>query len=218
MIVRLATIAIWTVAGFTFEARGELAFDRRTVEVPSAEGGRILQAEFSFVNRGEKAVKILSLLPSCGCTTASAGKDVYQPGEKGVIRVAFEVGQQTGAQRKSVIVVTDDGSEPVQLALTASIEPTFKAGRRVAFWRKGAAPAPFEIEIEIARAKPLFLRKVATSSEGFEVKLSDVKSGRRYRLSVTPRSTQAAARATITVQPEAGQEKESEFTVVALIR
>lgn len=53
------------------------------------QSGGIVSHEFSFVYKGIEPIKVTSTPGSCLCTTAFADKEIYQPGEKGVLTVEF---------------------------------------------------------------------------------------------------------------------------------
>ena len=81
----------------------------------------VVATEFAFRNETAAVVKIVSLVPLCNCLKATMAKDVFAPGESGVIRVQMPVGARAGKQVKEVRVVTDQG-EPTVLRLV--LEPT----------------------------------------------------------------------------------------------
>ena len=53
------------------------------------QSGGIVSHEFSFVYKGIEPIKVTSTPGSCLCTTAFVDKEIYQPGEKGVLTVEF---------------------------------------------------------------------------------------------------------------------------------
>lgn len=73
-----------------------------------------VHVEYRFANKGDKPVTILSMEPSCGCTSAELEKKVYQPSERGIIKVTFDVGERQGWHQKTIKVKTDDPKTPMQ--------------------------------------------------------------------------------------------------------
>lgn len=71
--------------------------------------GRIVEGEkvkhtFKFKNTGQAPLQVISVKPSCGCTTPSYSKEPVAPGEEGFIEVLFDSGGKQGAQKKTVQV------------------------------------------------------------------------------------------------------------------
>ncbi len=77
-----------------------------------------IEMRFPFTNTGMHSVTIKRLHSYCGCTTPEMEKDVYAPGESGVIRVNFDPTGRHGIQVKRIMVYTDDPVLPVK-TLTA---------------------------------------------------------------------------------------------------
>ncbi|MAX25087.1 MAG: hypothetical protein CMJ19_11350 [Phycisphaeraceae bacterium] len=71
--------------------------------------------EYRFANKGPKTVKITSIDTSCGCTVADLDKRIYEPGERGRIKVTFDFGDRSGWQQKTITVKTDDPQTPVKV-------------------------------------------------------------------------------------------------------
>ncbi len=57
-------------------------------------------AHFKFKNTGAEPVKIISVRPSCGSTTAALAKNVVPPNERGEITATFTIGDRSGVQTK----------------------------------------------------------------------------------------------------------------------
>ncbi|MBI9034090.1 MAG: DUF1573 domain-containing protein [Bacteroidales bacterium] len=77
--------------------------------------GQVAKFTFEFTNTGKSELIIRKTKASCGCTIASAGKKLLQPGESSEITVEFDSGKkQPGKQTKSVTVISNDPSNSVQ--------------------------------------------------------------------------------------------------------
>jgi len=198
-------------------ARAGLRFERTSVDLQPEVGKTKLTGVFPFKNDGDRPVTILAIKSSCGCTTATLEKRVYQPGETGEIRTSYSPGSETGERQKTVEVISDDAELPtIALELRATIEPAFKIGNRVASWRMGDATKPREIKIEISRREPLELNSALCSSDRVEATLVPIEVGRKYKLTVIPKSTADPLKALITVR---GPEENSPMLrVLALVR
>ena len=64
--------------------------------------------KFSFTNNGKESIRILTVKPSCGCTTPNWSKDEIKPGKKGFILAEYNPKGRPGVFRKSLSVITND--------------------------------------------------------------------------------------------------------------
>lgn len=71
---------------------------------------------FKFVNVGDEPVKILEVLPSCGCTVAEWTTQSVLPGKTGFVKVKFDPKGKLGPNSKYITVKTN--SEPAIFTLT----------------------------------------------------------------------------------------------------
>lgn len=93
----------------------------------SHDFGRVSDVEplrhaFGFVNAGAAPLEITEVDASCGCTTTSLAKTIYEPGERGEIGSVWEA-KGFGSQRKTITVSTSGRPEKVVLTLSAELEP-----------------------------------------------------------------------------------------------
>lgn len=63
--------------------------------------------KFSFKNDGDQPLLILSVKPSCGCTTPNWSKNPINPGDEGFIIAEYNPKGRPGIFRKSLNVVTN---------------------------------------------------------------------------------------------------------------
>src|SRR5580700_9142123 len=107
------------VTGFVFVTRlamGGLTWSSTKIEGNPTAGQESFEAVFTFKNTGEKPVRIISIEPSCGCTTATAEKKSYAPGETGELKAKVDLRGRAGHQEKIIAVTTDDTPKaPVSL-------------------------------------------------------------------------------------------------------
>ena len=64
--------------------------------------------KFSFTNNGKESIRILTVKPSCGCTTPNWSKDEIKPGKKGFIIAEYNPKGRPGVFRKSLSIITND--------------------------------------------------------------------------------------------------------------
>jgi len=74
---------------------------------------------YQIKNVGEDTLKIASVKPSCGCTSAPLKKNNLAPGEAVDLEVSFDARNMMGKVSKSVTVTSNDPSTPT-LSLTFS--------------------------------------------------------------------------------------------------
>ena len=63
--------------------------------------------KFSFKNDGDQPLLILSVKPSCGCTTPNWSKNPINPGDEGFIIAEYNPKGRPGVFRKSLNVETN---------------------------------------------------------------------------------------------------------------
>ena len=93
----------------SFSQKSEIVF-----ETPEFNFGDIqenkgkVSHKFSFTNNGKESIRILTVKPSCGCTTPNWSKDVIKPGKKGFIIAEYNPKGRPGVFRKSLSIITND--------------------------------------------------------------------------------------------------------------
>ena len=71
------------------------------------ENGGSVSYTFEFLNEGSSPLVILSVKPSCGCTTPNWSKDPIGPGNKGFIVAQYDPKGRPGVFRKSLAVISN---------------------------------------------------------------------------------------------------------------
>jgi hypothetical protein len=77
--------------------------------------------EFTFINNSTRPVKILSVQPSCGCTTPDWSKDPVAPGKTGYVHASFDPKGRPGFFNKSLTVTTDLEASPIILQIKGQV-------------------------------------------------------------------------------------------------
>ena len=93
----------------SFSQKSNISFDEREHNFGDIEekGGKVSH-KFTFTNNGKNPLKILSVKPSCGCTTPDWTKDEIKPGNQGYIIAEYNPKGRPGVFRKSLSIVTND--------------------------------------------------------------------------------------------------------------
>jgi len=170
---------------------GGLTFEKELIEVHLAPDGTTAAADFSFENKTDKPVSIARIDKTCSCLEAQVqgGKVNYQPGEKGVVRVNFAVGNFAGMVDKSIVLWIDKDvpdKPSVMLTVRAHIPVLVEMDQKTLKWTLGDKPEPQRIDIRMKHSKPIRVLKVTSSSELFKLELKALKAGEHYELWVTP--------------------------------
>ena len=101
--------------GFIFLANSqELKFNEREFdfgEIKEMDGK--VSHKFLFTNNSKKSIQILTVKPSCGCTTPDWSKKEVKPGKEGFIVAEYNPKGRPGVFRKSLSVVTSDNKRSV---------------------------------------------------------------------------------------------------------
>ena len=103
------------LAGFIFSANSQnLKFNEREFdfgEIKEMDGK--VSHKFLFTNNSKKSIQILTVKPSCGCTTPDWSKKEVKPGKEGFIVAEYNPKGRPGVFRKSLSVVTSDNKRSV---------------------------------------------------------------------------------------------------------
>jgi mono/diheme cytochrome c family protein len=98
---------------------GILAWDEISKSTDAAADQQLVHFVFSFTNISSGNAVILSVHPSCGCTTAELPPLpwVIAPGTNGQIRLTVNLAGKSGSLIKTVTVSTDKGSKTLLLRI-----------------------------------------------------------------------------------------------------
>jgi hypothetical protein len=91
-----------------------------------------------------------------------------------------------------IIVTSDDAKEPAALTAELDVPEIAILTPRSVEWALHGPAGPKVVEITIADGLALTLGDVRTTSDVFTARLETLEAGRRYRLHLTPRSTDVA--------------------------
>ena len=186
-----------------------LSFESTVIEDVVKPGVKSYPFEFPFQNTGERSIEIARIKTTCGCTTAKLGKMIYAPGETGVIKGTFSVGNRQGKQEKMIQVYTRDLSQPeIQLALHLEIPQLVSLKPGLLLWRVGAEPEAKILTVSPNSELGARVLSVESDSTEFAIEATPVGEGsQNYEVVVAPLKTGAAGRALIKIEvgvPDAG--------------
>ena len=160
-------------------------------EVHAPADAKTVTVDFEFANRTDKPVNVTKYDAACSCISVQIkdGKLRYAPGEAGLIRTEFDMGNFSGAVDKVVAVwLDDDPPDKPSLALTVRVHiPVLVALEpKTLKWDLNGKAEPQTIHIRVNYDKPIRVTSVNSSSEAFKYDLKTLEDGRSYDLVVTP--------------------------------
>ena len=171
-------------------AHAGLVLDQSPLELSPKPEDEVVESDFTFTNKGDRAVRITGLESSCSCLEASLDKAVYQPGEKGKGRAKFKVSSFTGKHEKVLHIYTDDPNAPdVVLTAVIDIPVIVEVEPKLLTWILGEKPEPKDFTVKMVGKDPIKVTDVKSSRQSVAVAFKEVKAGREYRITVTPSST-----------------------------
>jgi hypothetical protein len=176
---------------------------------------------FPFKVSGNQPVEFLSLRPSCGCLSIYPEKKQYQPGEEGVLKVVFNLEGRTGAQKKSIKVITSDHpNQPVQLFITAQIPEGYRFSSKRLLWQTEESGTPKTITFTNTSPKPIQIGKITSSHARIELDLKPIRPGFEYLLTLTPEKQLHQARSVIRIQtiPPSGETESKSYKLYLHIK
>lgn len=147
-------------------------------------------AKFPFKNAGPKRITIRHVKASCGCSTPTLDKKVYEPGESGELKVLFQFGQRNGQQIKTVQVYSDDTQHPFhELKLDVLIPEPMRVRPRQVYWRTGDRPQPKTIHVAFDSNHPAHIVEVLPSNPIIQATVKTIQEGLRYEVQLSPVDT-----------------------------
>lgn len=138
-----------------------IVFDQYLIDLGEVPPLPILEARFRFTNRGNEAVTIKELKPSCGCLNPRVKdkKTVYQPGESGEFAVRVQTtGEEPGQKAYYVDVAYKNPSlrpTQVQFDFVLPKRKVVVRPRALIFYQLGNEATTREITVTDYREQPL---------------------------------------------------------------
>jgi len=172
---------------------GGLQFPDLLKEIHADPEAATVTADFPFTNSSDKTVAIANSDPGCSClkVEVDGGKLKYAPGESGLIRATFDMGNSSGTIDKDIALWIDDDptdKPSVKLTVRVHIPVLVNLEPKTVKWEIGGKADPQTIHIQMAREKPIRVLSVKSSSDAFSFEVKAVEEGKRYDLVVTPRN------------------------------
>lgn len=200
-----------------------LDFPAKLKDLHAPAEARTVSCDFEFTNRSGKTVNIRKYESTCSCmsVTVKDGKLRYGPGESGVIRANFDMGNFSGEIDKSVAVYLDDdpeGKPSVILTTRVHIPVLVSAEPKTLKWDLGGKPETKTVRITMSHTKPIKVIAVNSSSEALQRQLRTIEEGRVYELDLTPVDIQSPSLSIIRIETDCEIPKHKTQQVFGVIR
>lgn len=188
MILWLALTAFVHAAG--------LEFEKPLLEVHAPADAATVTADFKFKNTSGKPVTITKSDPGCSCLSVqvSGGKLKYGPGEEGLVRATFDMGNFSGTVDKMIGIWLDEdppNRPSVKITVRVHIPVLVSLEPKTLKWTAGGKPEPQTLAVTMAEGESIQLLSVKSTSDAFTVETKTIENGKRYEVVVTPRSVDA---------------------------
>jgi hypothetical protein len=200
-----------------------LDFPQTFVEIHAPADAKKVTADFEFANRSGKPVSVRKYDAACSCMAVKIqnGKLRYAPGESGLVRTEFDMGNFSGTVDKMVALWLDDdpADKPsVKLTVRVHIPVLVTLEPKTLKWDLAGDGAPQTIRITMNDAKPIRVTAVTCSSPAFRPELKTIEEGRRYELIVTPTEVHAPGLGIFRIETDSALEKHRIQQAFAVVR
>jgi Protein of unknown function (DUF1573) len=191
------------VFAIVLPADAALKWETTEVDLHPSLSDKTAVAHFKYKNTGDKPVKITSVHPSCGCTTAALAKDVVDPNESGEITATFNIGDRSGVQTKSITVRTDDATnEATILKLKATIPQLLQVAPTFIFWSANDKLTPKTITVSIGGDFPVTKLNVTSTDKSITTEVEPEPDAKAFRIVVTPQEAGRPINAALKIEPD----------------
>jgi len=216
------TLGIWLALLVCAHAAG-LEFKDLLKEVKAPADVKKVTADFEFTNKTDKPVTVAKYEATCSCMSVmiKEGKLRYAPGESGVVRAEFDMGNFSGVVDKVVAlwIDNDPADKPsVSLTVRVHIPVLVSTEPKTVKWDLNGNGDPQTIHIRMDHTKPIKITSVSCSNEAFGTQLKTVEEGKSYDLLVTPKDINAPALGVIRLETDCDIARHKTQQAFAVIR
>ncbi len=149
--------------------------------------------DFKFTCAAKSPVTIKNYASQCPCIELASDKEVYNPGESGVIHVKLKYADMSGKLRKRVSVVSaiserkDD--EKTDLFIEGNIQSALESTQKIAIWPNGSENIKRSVEFLVRDGYDLKDIKVLNPDENKNVSVSSAYDPKVKKIVFTIRLT-----------------------------
>jgi hypothetical protein len=212
----MKTCALLAIVGLLLAlpvaVHGALNWESTSADLHPALTDKETVAHFKYKNTGDKPIKIVSVHPSCGCTTAALAKDVVEPNESGEITATFHIGDRNGVQEKSIAVVTDDQPGKVTvLRLKATIPQLLQISPTFIYWPANDVLEAKKIIVTVGADFPVTKLNVTATDKSIATQVKRGPGERDFSIVVTPTESGRPINAALKIEPDFPKEAPKAF-------
>lgn len=190
---------ILCVSGLLLQGQGTLEFEETVHdfgEISESDGS--VQHTFSFVNSGDKPIKISRVKASCGCTTPGWTKEQILPGDSGYVKAKYNARNRPGRFRKSLKVTTNEASANKTLYISGYVKP------------KPKSPAEeYPVALDVFRLKKKSLNLGRITTEKAVEKHFDIYNESDAAQSLNPDAMQMPPHISVSLEPSSLESKKA---------
>ncbi|HOK77034.1 MAG TPA: DUF1573 domain-containing protein [Verrucomicrobiota bacterium] len=173
----------------TIENGPRIQFAELVHDFGKIESGASVKHEFVFTNTGNATLEIISVRPSCGCTTAGTWDTRVEPGQTGRIPLQFNTSGFSGNVTKTATVTCNAvGQSNIFLQLKAQIWKPIDISPLSVYFNIPAETFTNEtktVRIVNNLETPLTLSPPECTNRAFRVELATIREGKEFELRVT---------------------------------
>lgn len=215
-------LLLWLV-GYSALHAAAFEFLETHKDLHAPADAKTVTVEFPFTNKSDKPHTVKKSDSGCSCLKVeiSDGKLKYEPGESGVVRATFDMGNFSGSVDKMIALWIDDDapdkpstrlSVKVHIPVLVGVEP------KTVKWDIGEKPESKTVQVTMAEGKPIRVLSVNSSSESFVYELKTLEEGKRYSIIITPRLTTAPGLAVLRIETDCEISKHKVQQAFAVVR
>jgi len=130
LLATLASLALPALGAVGVFAAPAISVDNPNYDATISSAGVVVRHVFTVRNRGDQALAITDVLPSCVCTTASVAKANLPPGASLALAVSVDTTGFAGLVVRTVTLKSNDPDNPM-LTLVVSVTNTAASAVKV---------------------------------------------------------------------------------------
>jgi hypothetical protein len=158
------------------QAQPKLSVDKLDIDFGSVYAGEKKDGHLQLQNIGNDTLKVISIEPSCGCTTVKKPKELLPPGKSDVVDIEFNSsGYHAGKTEKYVHITTNDPTSPtVTVKFHVNIKEELEATDRN-FWFNEIPvnqPTTKTLTLKNISGKTLTIKNILCSTPNLQAKAS----------------------------------------------
>lgn len=190
-------LVVWTHLAWA----DSLKFRWKEIAVGDVWGDARNPIVFRFVNEGRKKVRVLDVKTGCDCAAVKQSTLSCEPGAAGELTVEFNAEGRMGAQRRTMIVTTDEDWEPVYyLTFVANVRPLFAVSSRVVTWSGPEDGASKKIMLQAEPTERITIKSLEFDPALIAVTFGQVIERKAFEIVLTPVRLAVAATVPITIR------------------